>query len=71
MKSFIIGLKENRLVYIFVVLGIILILFPDYIGRAAPYLLGAGSLIYGAVSIIITLKYPEYCGRYDFSDTER
>ena len=59
MKSFIISLKEDRHVYIFVILGIILIAFPDAVGHAAPYLLGIGALAYGAVSILINLKTPD------------
>ena len=59
MKKIIVGLEKDRQVYMFVVLGIILILFPDHVGSAAPYLLGIACLVYGVLSVVISLKYPE------------
>lgn len=59
MKKVILALKKDRHVYLFVVLGLIMILFPAQVGGAAPYILGIGSLVYGILSVIICLRYPD------------
>ena len=59
MKKWIMGLEEDWHVYIFVVLGLIMIAFPAMVGQAAPYLLGAGAVVYGALNVIISLRHPE------------
>ena len=59
MKKIISFLKKDYQVYLFALLGLILILFPEYISKAVPYLLGIGLLAYAAVSIFVTLKYPD------------
>ena len=59
MKKLIIGLKDDRQVYAFIILGLILIIFPSEMGIAAPYILGITQLLYGCLNIIISLKYPE------------
>ena len=40
MKAVIMGLKDNRQVLAFVVLGLILVIFPNEMGTVAPYILG-------------------------------
>ena len=59
MKNLILGLENNRQVYVFVILGIILIIFPNQVGNIAPYLIGIGLLLYGGVNIVISIKYPD------------
>ena len=59
MKELILNLKRDCLVYLFVVLGVILIAFPVQVAGAVPYILGVGSLLYAAVNIVISLKYPD------------
>ena len=59
MKKLIMGLENNRHVYAFVVLGLILIIFPNEMGIAAPYVIGGGLLIYGCLNIVLSLKYPD------------
>ena len=52
-------MKDNRMVYAFVILGVILVVFPNEMGIAAPYVLGIGQIIYGCLSVILSLKYPD------------
>ena len=59
MKKIILALEDNRQIYAFVILGLILIIFPNAMGIAAPYILGAALLLYGIVNIVISVKYPE------------
>ena len=59
MKKLIIGLKDNRQVYVFVALGIALILFPNAMGIAAPYVIGIVQLLYGILNVIISIRYPD------------
>lgn len=59
MKKLILGIREDRHVYLFAAVGIIMILFPAQVGRAAPYLIGIAALLYGILSIITILKYPD------------
>ena len=59
MKKLIMGLKDNRQVYVFIVIGLILIIFPNAMGIAAPYVLGGLMLIYGILNTVISIKYPE------------
>ena len=58
MKKLIMGLQDNRQVYAFVVFGVILIIFPNEMGKAAPYVVGIMQLLYGCLNIIVSLKYP-------------
>ena len=59
MSELILHLKKDRQIYAFVVLGLILIVFPAQTAGAAPYILGIISLVYAAVNIFISLKYPD------------
>ena len=59
MKKIILGLEDNRQVFIFAILGLIMIIFPEQVGTAVPYILGIGLLVYGCLNIIISLKYPD------------
>ena len=59
MKKMILGLQKDGYVYVFVVLGIIMIIFPVYVGRAAPYLIGTGALVFGILNVVISLRYKD------------
>ena len=59
MKKLIMGLQDNRQVFVFAVLGLLLILFPKEIGTAAPYILGILMVLYGCLNIILSLKYDD------------
>ena len=52
-------LKKDRQIYLFVVLGLILIAIPDRIASYAPYIIGAALILYAAVNIFMELRYPE------------
>ena len=52
-------LKKDRQIYLFVILGIILIAFPDRIAAHAPYVVGVALILYAIVNIIMELRYPE------------
>ena len=59
MKKLIMGLQDNRQVFVFAVLGLLLVLFPKEIGTAAPYILGILMVLYGCLNIILSLKYDD------------
>ncbi len=59
MKRFILELKKARHAYLFTALGILLIVFPNQIGDAAPYIVGAAALLYAFVNLLVCLKFPE------------
>lgn len=59
MKELILSLKKDRLVYVFVMIGLILIAFPVQVAGSIPYILGVVSLLYAIVNIIISLKFPD------------
>ena len=63
MKKIILNLEKDRLVYLFVLLGIILIIFPTQISVAVPYILGTASIVYGIATVIISIKYPDAATR--------
>lgn len=52
-------LKKDRQIYLFVVLGLILIAIPDRIASYAPYTIGTALILYAAVNIFMELRYPE------------
>ena len=59
MKKTILNLKKDRQVFVFVVVGLILIAFPKQVAGAVPYILGVSALAYAAVNIWISLKYQD------------
>ena len=58
MKKFILNLKNNSLVYAFLVIGILFILLPDQIFEAVPYILGILFLAYAAAELVFCFKKP-------------
>ena len=59
MRSFISNLKKDKQVYVFVALGIVLILFPDRIAEYAPHIVGVALILYSVVNISMELRFPE------------
>ncbi|MBR1450454.1 MAG: hypothetical protein IJ591_01930 [Lachnospiraceae bacterium] len=59
MRSFISNLKKDKQVYVFVALGIVLILFPDRIAEYAPHIVGVALILYSVVNIFMELRFPE------------
>ena len=59
MKKVILGLKENRQVYLFIPLGILLTLFPHRFASIAPYVTGVALLAYAAVNLFVSVRYPD------------
>ena len=59
MKELILNLKKDRLVYLFAVLGLILIAAPAKVEYALPYILGVGCLVYSIVETYACFKYPD------------
>ncbi len=51
--------KKDQQVYIFVIIGLILILFPDVLTAFAPYMIGISLAVYSAVNICINIKNPD------------
>ena len=59
MKNIIFNLQKDRVVFLFVIIGVILIAFPENVAGAIPHIIGIGSLLYAMTNIIVSLKYPE------------
>ena len=59
MKKLIVGLEKDSHVYVFVALGLIMIIFPASVGKAVPYMLGIGALVFGALKVMISLRYQD------------
>ena len=59
MKKVILNLQQDRLVFLFIIIGIVLLIFPEAVAAVIPYILGFGLLIYAVVTIVISLKYPD------------
>ncbi|MCR5747909.1 MAG: DUF308 domain-containing protein [Lachnospiraceae bacterium] len=60
MKDVIIGFfKEDRQIYAFVIIGIILILFPEPLTVLCPYIIGYALIIYGVMNTYISIKHPD------------
>lgn len=59
MKKLIVGLEKDSHVYVFAVLGLIMIIFPAYVGKAVPYMLGIGMLVFGALKVMRCLRYQD------------
>lgn len=53
------NLKKDRQIFFFVLLGIVLILFPNSISAYAPYIVGVVLILYGIINIFMELRYPE------------
>jgi uncharacterized membrane protein HdeD (DUF308 family) len=59
MKQFIRNLEEEYLVIVFLIVGILLILFPAHSARIAPYLLGGSLVLRGSSVVILSFHYKE------------
>ena len=59
MKKLIIGLQNDWLAYLFGIMGILLIAFPETFTGATPYMLGIGLIVKAIVGIISVCKYKE------------
>ena len=59
MKKIVLNLKQDREAFLFAVIGLLLIAFPDHVAFAIPYMLGIGSIVYACINIFISLKYPD------------
>ena len=59
MKKIIAGLQEDRLVYIFAVVGLLLVAFPTRLTKVAPILIGSFLVIYATASFVIYMRYKE------------
>ncbi len=51
--------KKDHQVYAFVIIGIILILFPDVLTELAPYIIGITLIIYSAINIFTSIRNPD------------
>ncbi len=59
MKTIESFLKKDHQVYVFVTIGIILILFPDVLTDLAPYIIGITLIIYSVINIITCIRNPD------------
>lgn len=50
--------KKDRQIYAFVIIGIVLILFPDVLTNLAPYIIGITLIVYSAINIFTSIKNP-------------
>ncbi len=51
--------KKDQQVYAFVIIGILLIIFPDVFTTLAPYIIGFTLVIYSAINIFTSMKNPD------------
>ncbi len=51
--------KEDHQVYIFVIAGIILILFPEVLTAFVPYIVGVALIVYAVINIFTAIKAPD------------
>ena len=59
MKRITKGLKEDRLVYMFAVVGVFLIAFPTQLAQIAPLVIGIELILYSVASFIISIRYKD------------
>ena len=59
VKFILSNLKKDRQINLFVVLGIVFIIFPEKIEQIAPYIVGIALILYALVNIFMELKFPE------------
>ena len=52
-------LKKDRQIFLFVILGIVFILFAEKISEYAPYVVGVALILYALVNIFMELRFPE------------
>ncbi len=52
-------LKKDKQMYLFIILGVVLLLFPEKIAQYAPYIVGIALIVYAAINIFVELRYPE------------
>ena len=52
-------LKHNDQIYLFVIIGLALIIFPSHIASYAPYIVGCALIIYSIIDTIMDLRYPD------------
>ncbi len=51
--------KKDQQVYAFVIIGIILILFPDVLTELAPYIIGITLIVYSVINIFTYIGKPD------------
>jgi uncharacterized membrane protein HdeD (DUF308 family) len=52
-------LKHNDQIYLFVIIGLALIIFPSHIASYAPYIVGCALIVYSIIDTIMDLRYPD------------
>ncbi len=51
--------EKDQQVYVFAIIGIVLIIFPDVITALAPYIIGIALVVYSVINIITGIKHPD------------
>ncbi len=51
--------KKDHQVYVFVIIGIVLILFPDVLTAFAPYIIGIALIVYSVVNVYTSINDPD------------
>ncbi len=59
MEKFILKLRNDRLVVLFAVIGLLLIAFPAQVTGVAPYLIGALLILHAALNLVLLRHRPE------------
>jgi uncharacterized membrane protein HdeD (DUF308 family) len=58
-KRLLAKIKHNDQIYVFALLGLVLILFPDQIASYAPYIVGTALIVYSVFDTIMDLRFPD------------
>jgi uncharacterized membrane protein HdeD (DUF308 family) len=59
VKIILSNLKKDRQIFLFVALGVVLIIFPEKISGYVPYIVGTALIAYALLNIFMELRYPE------------
>ena len=59
MLKLLLACFKNRRINLFIIVGIILFLFPDKISETAPYIVGIALIIHAALNAFIVFRSPE------------
>ncbi len=59
MLKLLLACFKNRRINLFIIVGIILFLFPDKISETAPYIVGIALIVHAALNAFIVFRSPE------------
>lgn len=59
MKRFIKNLENRYIGILILIVGVLMLIFPEQLAKAFPYMLGVGLIIRGIAAIILAVRYKE------------